>query len=221
MNAALVNKLGLSLDMNVLVLEAPDSSYEEGLGVSKENTSYDPAKDGTYDFVLLFASDIASLKEHAPEALKAVKKDGLLWVCYPEESSKIRTDINRTRGWRVVTDEGWETVSLISIDDTWTAKRFRPEGMEAPKTTTRSNRTPSTVSRILPAQELTVPDELIAALALEPEADAFFIALAPLDRREYVDWINEAKDEEARNTRISETVVKLLQKLKRPSDKTK
>lgn len=221
MNAALVNKLGLTLDMRVLVLEAPDSSYEEDLGVSKENTSYDSAKDGTYDFVLLFASDVASLKEHAPEALKAVKKDGMLWICYPEESSKIRTDINRLRGWRVVTDEGWETVSLLSIDDTWTAKRFRAAGISAPKTIARSNRTPSTASRLLPVQELTVPDELIAALELEPEADAFFIALAPLDRRAYVDWINEAKDEEARNSRISETVEKLLLKLKHPSDKVK
>ncbi|MFC5650133.1 YdeI/OmpD-associated family protein [Paenibacillus solisilvae] len=219
MNAALVNKLGLTLDMRILVLEAPDSSYEEDLGVSKENTRYDSAKDGTYDFVLLFASDIASLKEHAPEALKAVKKEGLLWICYPEESSKIRTDINRLRGWRVVTDEGYETISMISVDETWTAKRFRLEGTGAPKAAVRSNRTPITVNRSLPPQELTVPDELIAALTLEPAADAFFVALAPLDRREYVDWINEAKDEEARNERITATVAKLLQKLKRPSDK--
>ncbi|BBH19300.1 hypothetical protein Back11_06450 [Paenibacillus baekrokdamisoli] len=219
MNAALVNKLGLSLDMKVLVLESPDSSYQDSLGVDKDNSTYQSSNDGTYDFVLLFAQDIAGLKEHAPEALKAVKRDGLLWICYPEESSKIRSDINRQRGWRVVTDEGWEAVSLISIDDTWTAKRFRPEGLEAVKTTTRSNRTPSTVSRVIPAQELNVPEPLIKALENEPEADAFFIALEPLDRIAYVNWINEAKNEEAQEARISETVEKLLLKLKRPSDK--
>ena len=100
MNVELMNKLKLSLDMRVAVLEAPDDSYKEALGVENAEP-FSEMDAGTYDFVMLFVKDIASLTEHAPKALKAVKKDGLLWMCYPKGTARIKTDINRDRGWRV------------------------------------------------------------------------------------------------------------------------
>ena len=35
-------------------------------------------------------------------------------------------DITRDRGWDSFAKEGWRPVSLIAIDDTWSALRFRP-----------------------------------------------------------------------------------------------
>jgi hypothetical protein len=223
MNAALVNKLRLSLDMKVLVLEPPAPSYLEELGVGTEEPAYDSSKAGSYDFVLLFAKDIASLDEHAPDALEAVKKEGLLWICYPKGTSKIRTDLNRDRGWKVVTAEGWEGVSLVSLDDTWSAMRFRPVG--GVKSRVRPSRTPdpnkAAGSRASSTpEELIVPGDLRAALAESPEAEVFFTGLAPSHRKEYIRWVEEAKREETRLARISGTVEKLLQKHKRPSDKS-
>ncbi|SFS58988.1 YdeI family protein [Paenibacillus sp. BC26] len=217
MNAELVNKLRLSLDMRIAVLEAPAPSYEEELGV-EDHEPFDEMDAGTYDFVMLFAKDIASLNEHAPKALKAVKKEGLLWICYPKGTAKIRTDINRDRGWKVVKEEGWEGVALVSVDETWSAMRFRPVGMA--QTSARASRAADIGRTTTTAvKELVIPDDVTAALTLKPEAASFFAELAPSHRKEYIRWINEAKQEVTRAKRINEMAEKLAKQHKRPSDK--
>lgn len=58
--------------------------------------------------------------------LKNVVPDSVLWFAYPKGTSKIKTDINRDT--IRVTGEQFNitTVTAISIDDTWSALRFRP-----------------------------------------------------------------------------------------------
>ena len=58
--------------------------------------------------------------------LKNVAPDSVLWFAYPKGTSKIKTDINRDT--IRVTGEEFKitTVTAISIDDTWSALRFRP-----------------------------------------------------------------------------------------------
>jgi hypothetical protein len=78
------------------------------------------------DFVQLFVHDRAELDRLAPSALGAVKEDGLLWICYPKGGSKAGTDLNRDILWSRMQDDGVEGVSLIAIDEVWSAMRFRP-----------------------------------------------------------------------------------------------
>jgi hypothetical protein len=56
-----------------------------------------------------------------------------------------------------------------------------------------------------------VPAELKEAFKTEKEAKAFFEKLSYTHRREYVNWINEAKREETRQNRISKTIEMLKQ----------
>ena len=56
-----------------------------------------------------------------------------------------------------------------------------------------------------------IPDDVAAALAAVPTADEAFRALPPSHRREYLDWIAEAKKPETRRTRIEKTVQMVLQ----------
>lgn len=53
---------------------------------------------------------------------------------------------------------------------------------------------------------LPVPDDLAAALRGSPMAQATFEAFAPSHRREYVEWIVEAKREDTRQRRIAQAV---------------
>lgn len=57
-----------------------------------------------------------------------------------------------------------------------------------------------------PKPELPVPAELARALAADPKAKAVFTAFAPSHRREYVQWIAEAKKEETRQRRVEQTI---------------
>ena len=52
--------------------------------------------------------------------------DGLLWLSYPEKSSKVKTDLTRDVLWALVEPAGWRPVTQVSIDEVWSAMRFRP-----------------------------------------------------------------------------------------------
>jgi hypothetical protein len=51
-----------------------------------------------------------------------------------------------------------------------------------------------------------VPGDLRVALAADPDADAAFAKLSFSHRREYVDWVEEARRQETRSRRIVATV---------------
>ncbi|HZG58798.1 hypothetical protein [Paenibacillus sp.] len=122
-------KLQLHKASRALALHAPGGDYGAVVGGVPEGVALDaePAgENGTYDFVHLFVTSVAELEEKAGTALAAIKPDGLLWFSYPKKTSKIKTDINRDAGWKVVRDAGYEAVTQIAVDDTWSALRFRP-----------------------------------------------------------------------------------------------
>lgn len=57
-----------------------------------------------------------------------------------------------------------------------------------------------------PRPALAVPPELAAALAAMPAAKATFDAFPPGQRREYIEWITEAKRDETRQRRLAQAV---------------
>ena len=59
------------------------------------------------------------------------------------------------------------------------------------------------------AREVTVPDDLAAALAQDAKASATFDRLSYTHRKEWVRWVEEAKKPETRQTRLAKTVESL------------
>ena len=51
-----------------------------------------------------------------------------------------------------------------------------------------------------------VPEELAAELERAPKAKSHFATLAPSCRREYLEWITEAKREETRTRRLQTAI---------------
>ena len=60
-----------------------------------------------------------------------------------------------------------------------------------------------------------MPDDFAAALAANPKAKAALDAFAPSHRREYLEWITEAKREETRAKRIAQATEWLAEGKKR------
>ena len=65
------------------------------------------------------------------------------------------------------------------------------------------------------ARTVTVPKDLKAALAKDKSTAALFEKLAPSHRKEFVDWIEEAKRPETRANRIARTL-QMMPERKRP-----
>jgi len=57
-----------------------------------------------------------------------------------------------------------------------------------------------------PKDEIPVPQDFAAALREAPQAKAHFEGFAPSHRREYLQWITEAKREETRSRRIAQAL---------------
>lgn len=121
----LAGKLRMQPGQRVLIMNAP-SGYVEGLDPLPEGIELAEVPEGKYDFVHLFVTNEAELERLGLVALEAVTYDGLLWVSYPKQSSKVETDLNRDVGWEIVANAGLRPVTQVSIDEAWSALRFRP-----------------------------------------------------------------------------------------------
>ena len=121
----LARKLGIKPGMKVLIRDAPAdfaslrSSLSDGIKLLK-------ASNNRGDCVIAFVRCKADVQAVAPTVLSAVVDDGLLWFAYPKKSSAVKSDLSRDSGWEPVFAGGFDTVAQISIDETWTGFRFRP-----------------------------------------------------------------------------------------------
>ena len=124
-DTTLIKKLGIKPKQRIMILNAPQG-YHEQLGTLPSDVELVTTLNGTFDLVHVFVKNKAEVDHYAPMAIKAVKAGGLLWMSYAKKSSKVTTDITRDIGWDAVLDAGWRPVTLISIDEVWSAFRFRP-----------------------------------------------------------------------------------------------
>ena len=81
------------------------------------------------DVVLLYSRSQAQLERDAAAAIEAVRAGGILWVCYPKKSAGTPSDMSRDVCRELMLRRGWDAISQISIDDVWSAMRFKPAGM--------------------------------------------------------------------------------------------
>lgn len=121
----LTKKLHITSGDRMAIINAP-SGYLETLGQLPEGVELSQEAVGTYDFVQLFAHDSQELGHILPAGLRALKKDGRLWIAFPKKSSGLKTDLSRDSGWEALAEAGMRGVSLVSIDKTWSAMRCRP-----------------------------------------------------------------------------------------------
>lgn len=75
---------------------------------------------------LVFVNNNKEYLDFLSKKLKRIQPDSVLWFAYPKGSSGVKTDINRDT-LRVTAEAfGITTVTAISINETWSALRFRP-----------------------------------------------------------------------------------------------
>ena len=118
----LARKLLIKPKQRVRLVNAP-SGYADSLQPLPNEATVSNSKQEN-DFVQLVAKDQADLRKHLATALAALQEGGTFWICFPKGSSKIQTDLTRDNGWDAVFAAGFSGVSVVSIDDTWSAMRF-------------------------------------------------------------------------------------------------
>lgn len=122
----LAKKLLLHKAHAAVLVNAPQDFYDKLQNELPENGELTNKLIGEADFIHLFVHESSELQNAIKEVLKHLKSDGILWISYPKKSSKIKSDLSRDLLQALLRETNYEGVSLISIDETWSAMRVKP-----------------------------------------------------------------------------------------------
>ncbi len=128
MSSPLIKKLRLHTVQRALIINAPKGYLNALEELPADLTlSENPEEANQYEFVQVFVKDSAEFDQFIPQARQACTFDCLLWICYPKKSAKIKSDLSRDIIWEMTKGTGIRPVTQVSIDETWSALRFRPD----------------------------------------------------------------------------------------------
>lgn len=123
----LLKKLNYKGQARIAVINS-DNDFENYLNAVIPETRIDTVIDPRfpYSFIILFVKKSSEVTLLSQVAIHNLIADGILWFCYPKKTSKnIKTDLSRENGWKSLYDSGFYGVRMVSVDDTWSAIRFR------------------------------------------------------------------------------------------------
>lgn len=110
-----------------LLIVAPPAGYREVLGSLPSGTRMAKAfNKGPFPFVQLFISELADLDRCVPGYLTMADENALVWISYPKMRRNGAVGLSRDKVRAILKYLGWRAVSIIAIDDIWSALRFRP-----------------------------------------------------------------------------------------------
>lgn len=123
--SALAKKLKLKPEQRAAVVNAPEGYLQE-LGPLPGGGQVSEKLSGKFDWVQVFVKNKAELDELAPRLARALKPDALLWISYPKGTSKVQTDLTRDKGWEAIQQADLKWITLVSVNETWSAFALRP-----------------------------------------------------------------------------------------------
>lgn len=124
--AAIIKKLQLKDQSKPILIINPPKEYGEVIKAFEAEVHKELGLD-SYPFVQVFGISNEDIQTYAKKGSEVLEEDGLMWLCYPKKSSKMYNGSNCSRETvaTLLSDEGFEPVRQVAIDDDWSALRFR------------------------------------------------------------------------------------------------
>ena len=113
-------KLQIKPGASVLVGNAP-----EGFALELPESNRTAGTGEQADAVLVFVRDTSEVGVHSAPFVEAARRDAIAYIAYPK-AGQLGTDLNRDILWDMLRREGLRGVRQVSLDDVWSAMRFRP-----------------------------------------------------------------------------------------------
>jgi hypothetical protein len=118
---SVAEKAHVKPDTAVAVID-PEPDVVAGLGLPASTRFVDPAD---ARIVMLFVRGRAELENAMPAAVQSLPQHSHLWVFFRKGSKASGLDMSRNDVWAVAEQANLRPVGLLSVDDTWSAFRFR------------------------------------------------------------------------------------------------
>ncbi|MCB0834915.1 MAG: YdeI/OmpD-associated family protein [Bacteroidetes bacterium] len=175
-----------------------------------------PASKGA-SAALLFAENKKQLDRWGKKVHGVLEKDALFWIAFPKKSSGFQTDLTMYEGWDVLNRMKLESVSLVSLDEKWSAFRVRPK-IELAKSRDKRKPEKTVIAKYVNSETRTVrlPVELKQVLSKNKTVMANFEKLSFTHKKEYVEWIVTAKQDKTKISRLKKMIALLKRGAKSP-----
>jgi hypothetical protein len=118
----LAKKMKLKSGLKAAVINAPENYVD----ILKHDTAMSPTLNGKFDWIQIFVKSKTELDALVPKVSKALRPESMLWISFPKGSSKIQTDLTRDKGWEILQGLDLKWITLISVNETWSAFALRP-----------------------------------------------------------------------------------------------
>ncbi|MBS1527292.1 MAG: YdeI/OmpD-associated family protein [Bacteroidetes bacterium] len=218
--SALAKKLLIKPGKSWLFFNAP-ANYLAPLEPLPEGVAISFEVKGTYDGVQLFVKNSHELIDSLKVTMPALRPDTIFWISSPKKSSGMQSNLAMIGDWGAVTSYGLKSVAAISVDETWTASRFRPIGQAKVSNVGADEIRQNEYGKWIDVDKkaIILPDDIKQALERNPQALGNYEKLCWSNRKEYVLWILTAKQEKTREERLVKMVEKLVAGKKNPAEK--
>jgi CheY-like chemotaxis protein len=116
----LEQKLGLTGSATVRLLDAPPD-FADKIEEARRT-------DGPADLVIFFARSVGDLEDELSSALDSVAEGGSIWIAWPKGGTGARGELTQLAVRERAMAAGWVDYKVASLDDTWSALRFKYRG---------------------------------------------------------------------------------------------
>lgn len=120
-NTSLVKKLGINPDDRIMLFNAP-TGYRNLLGPTHAVEVSERV--GDIDFIQIFTTQKSDYQKRLKQFKSQIKKDGMIWVSWPKQASKVETDLDENDIREFALEEGLVDVKVAAIDDIWSGLKL-------------------------------------------------------------------------------------------------
>jgi len=121
----LAHKMKLRTRHRAAVIAGP-AGYLKELAPLPDEVEVSAHLKGTFDWIQIFVKTKSELDKLVPRAVRTLKPESIIWISFPKGSSKIQTDLTRDKGWEILEKTDLKWITLISVNETWSAFGLRP-----------------------------------------------------------------------------------------------
>ncbi|PCJ97106.1 MAG: DUF3052 domain-containing protein [Flavobacteriaceae bacterium] len=119
----LARKLGIKDGHTVLLVGQPRYYFDLFLDLPEIQLVETPAA-LSVDFIHLFSTSIADFQERSIQLKPFLKYNGMLWVSWPKNGSKIESELSGNFVREYLLANGLVDVKVCAVDKDWSALKF-------------------------------------------------------------------------------------------------